>query len=140
MRISTHKRNMKTVNSSTVIKKNNVGSFSSSMDMEKREHREQKLNKLLEKIKEVGKILKDSKSLSNIADYKKYIKEYLSYILENYYVLKFTERYRQILISVDIINKEVEELTRNLLLEQKSNIDMISKIDRIEGLLIDLYR
>jgi uncharacterized protein YaaR (DUF327 family) len=131
---------MKTVNSSTAIKKNNVGSFSSNMDMEKREHREQKLNKLLEKIKEMGKILKDSKSLSNIADYKKYIKEYLAYILENYYVLKFTERYRQILISVDIINKEVEELTRNLLLEQKSNIDMISKIDRIEGLLIDLYR
>lgn len=139
MKISSPKRNMSTINNPPAIKKNTGGDFSASMDMEKREHRQQNLKMLLEKIKKAGDKLKESKKLSNIADYKKYIGEYLNFVLDNYYELRFSERYRQILIRVEIINKEVEELTKELLLQQKSNIDIISKVDKIAGLLIDLF-
>ena len=138
MKISSQKRNMSST-SSPAIKKNLGGNFSASMDMEKREHRQQNLIMLLEKIKKVGEKLKESKSLDNIAEYKKHIREYLAFVLDNYYELKFSERYRQILVRVEIINKEVEELTKELLLQQKSNIDIISKVDKIAGLLIDLF-
>ena len=138
MKISSQERMSKT-NNSPAIKKNTGENFSASMDMEKREHRQQNLNKLLEKIKQAGKKLKESKNLNNIAEYKKYISEYLNFVLDNYYELRFSDRYRQILVRVEIINKEVEELTKELLLQQKSNIDIISKVDKIEGLLIDLF-
>ena len=136
---SPQKRNMSTTNNPPSIKRNAGESFSASMDMEKREHRQQNLNKQLEKIKKAGEKLKVSKNLNNIADYKKYIREYLNFVLENYYELRFSERYRQILSRVEIINQEVEELTKELLLQQKSNIDIISKVDRIAGLLVDLF-
>ena len=139
MKISSPKRNMSTTNNPPAIKKNTGGNFSASLDMEKREHRQQNLKMLLEKIKKTGEKLKESKNLSNIADYKKYISEYLNFVLDNYYELRFSERYRQILVRVEIINKEVEELTKELLLQQKSNIDIISKVDKIAGLLIDLF-
>ena len=47
--------------------------------------------------------------------------------------------YSTMYTRVEIINKEVEELTNNLLNEEKRNIDVVAEVDRITGLILDVY-
>jgi len=111
--------------------------FSSTLDMANREQR--KLEEMLDKIKAAGDKLKRTKSKVDVIEYKKHIKEYLSFVLGNYYRLKQDYGLGRLLIRVEVINKKIEELTTALLEQQKANIEIVGKIDEITGLLIDLY-
>jgi len=111
--------------------------FSSTLDMAKKEQK--KLSEMLKKIKAAGDKLKRTKSRANVIEYKEYIQEYLSFVLENYYRIRQDFGLGRLLVRVEVINKKVEELTRALLEQQRKNIAIAGKIDEITGLLIDLY-
>jgi len=116
--------------------------FSDAFDTAKRENKEQKARDMLAKIKAIAKKLTESGSVADIEDYRKNVKDYLAYVLENFYVVKqqhsiFTGK---ILTRVEIINKEVEALTAEFLEQQKNNFDMVKRINKITGLLVDLLK
>lgn len=116
--------------------------FSDAFDTANRDNKEQKARDMLAKIRAIAKKLADSGNVAHIEEYQKSIREYLTFVLENFYVVKqqhsiFTGK---ILTRVEIINKEVEELTAEFLDQQKNNFDMVKRINKITGLLIDLLK
>jgi len=111
--------------------------FSSALDLAKRGQK--KLAEMLKKIKTAGDKLKRTKSRADAVEYKKYIQEYLSFLLENYYRVRQDYGLGRLLVRVEVINKKVEKLTNALLEQQKKNIALAREIDEITGLLIDLY-
>lgn len=125
----------------TSLKKGSGKDFSSSMDMANNKHAEKELRDLMERINKLGEDLKDKPNLDGIREYKKRIKEYLSYILKHYY--KISPNYgrysNQVLLRVEVINSKIEELIDAFLQQQKGTIDIINRIDEISGLLVDLY-
>ncbi|HET7629511.1 MAG TPA: YaaR family protein [Bacillales bacterium] len=44
------------------------------------------------------------------------------------------------LTTVEQVNRQLEQMTRHFLGEQKQSIDLLAKIGEIEGLLLNLYR
>nr|WP_315989575.1 DUF327 family protein [Desulforamulus aquiferis] len=69
------------------------------------------------------------------------MKEYLSYVLKNFYKLKHDRsiNYSTVFTRVEIINKEVDELTQKLLGQERDNLDIVAEVDRIAGLILDVY-
>lgn len=125
----------------TAVKKGSGKDFSSSMDMANSKHAEKELRELMKRINKLGEDLKDKPSMDGISEYKKRIKEYLSYILKHYY--KISPNYgrysNQILLRVEVINSKIEELIEAFMQQQKGTIDIIDRIDELSGLLVDLY-
>ncbi|MCA9749300.1 MAG: DUF327 family protein, partial [Romboutsia sp.] len=46
---------------------------------------------------------------------------------------------RNYFTTVNTINEKLENMTRELIYEEQSNINIASQIDEINGLLLDIY-
>lgn len=117
-------------------------SFSDSFNSATKEQRQKQLEKLLVNIKKKGKQIIETRSLSDIREYKNNIKEYLSIILEDSFkVQKLRSMYNgNPSVYVQIINEKLNELAQAVLEQENGNIKLINKIEEIEGLLLDSYQ
>lgn len=115
--------------------------FSSLLDNAEKDQTQGELMEMLEKVRAAGARLKLSATESNIKDYKSVIKDYLTFALKNFYKLKHDRsvNYSTVYTRVEIINKEVDELTKKLLSQEKYNLDIVAEVDRIAGLILDVY-
>ncbi|SEF90611.1 hypothetical protein SAMN05660865_01306 [Caloramator fervidus] len=116
--------------------------FSLALDLANKEQTEEQLQNLLKEIDYLGKRLISTRSLEDARKYKAKIQEYLSFVVKNIYILKkepgpFNYGLH---IKIEVINKKVDELTRELLESQKEIMNLADRIEEIKGLLIDVYR
>ena len=116
--------------------------FSESFDTARHESKEQRARDMLVKIKAIARKLTKGGKVADIEEYQESIKEYLSFVLENFYVVKQQHSYftGKILTRVEIINQEVVKLTAEFLDQQKNNLDIARRINKITGLLVDLLK
>jgi len=102
------------------------------------------LDELIEKIDEVGEKFAKNPIPENLNEYKSLIKSFLEKVTNKIYKIKerMCSRFfikQKIYITVEKVNKELEELTKMVLENQAENINLMAKIEEIRGLLIDLY-
>lgn len=117
-------------------------SFSTSLNLANKEQSEQKFKQMLEDIDKLGKKLTSTRSVGDARAYKLKIQEYLTFIVKNIYVLRREPgpfNYG-IHVRIEIINQKLDELTKELIQEQKDTIDLANKIEEIRGLLVDVYK
>lgn len=115
--------------------------FLNDMKNAMKEHTEKEFNAKIKKIKKLGEEIKEKPTLEKIKVYKENIKEYLTYVIKYYHKLSLDYgNSQQLLIRVEIINKEIETLTSRFIEQQRATLEIASKIDEILGLLVDLYR
>lgn len=120
----------------------NKKDFSQSFNFARERKSEEQLKEMLEDIKKKGNRLAITKCYADVAAYKKMIKEYLKSILGYMYSVKKDISFwqTQYFITVDTIDKKLEELTQMLLGDEKENLNIASSIDEITGLLVDIYK
>jgi uncharacterized protein len=115
-----------------------------SLNNEKNELSQKKIETLLKEIGRQGERLKKSRNLEDLDLYKKMIKEYLTLIIreseniENKNVWNPAKKQKVNKVHLQVINSELLDLTRIFFSEQQNTLAIGAKIDRIEGLLIDL--
>ena len=116
--------------------------FSQSFNQARDRKSEQELKKMADDIKKKGNRLVLTKTYADVRMYKKLIKEYLESVLDFMYSTKKDISFwqTQYFITVDTIDAKLEELTTQLLGEEKENLDIASTIDEIQGLIVDIYR
>lgn len=115
-------------------------------DIDKKEIdlQEKKLENLLKEIGSTGEKLKKSKLLEDLNSYKVLIKEYLSLVLslsektEKKTIWDKTKKEKITKVHIKIINQELLDLTKLFFSGQQNTFTIAAKIDKIEGLLIDL--
>lgn len=116
--------------------------FSEQFNSATKRENDNHLGKLLDSIKKKGRQIIEDPNIGDVREYKKNIKEYLSLVLEDAYRV---EKLRSLYDGnpsafVKIINKELDELTQAVLVEEKGTISVVNKIEHIEGLLVDIYK
>jgi uncharacterized protein YaaR (DUF327 family) len=116
--------------------------FSRNFNQERQKKSEEQLNKMIKDIKKRGARIITTKTYVDVVMYKKMIKEYLESILEFMYETKrdISFWHTQYFITVDTIDSKLEEITTSLLSDERDNINLASKIDEIQGLIVDIYR
>ncbi|AXU48555.1 YaaR family protein [Clostridioides difficile] len=116
--------------------------FSDSLNFVKQSSSLEDIKRNLESVKKAGERLVLTQNYGDISRYKNAIKEYLKSVVDNMYSLDKNSSFweHQYYKNVKIVDDKLEDMTSNLLSEEKENIDIVSTVDMIQGLLIDMYR
>lgn len=98
----------------------------------------------LEEVDEYARRLKESPVYENLLRYKGKVRAVLRYLVQQSYVVTESSFYdptgrRRLLMMVESIDQKLEELTRDFLNDQTGSLDLVSRLDEIRGLLLDLY-
>ncbi|MDK2919808.1 MAG: uncharacterized protein PWQ37_2541 [Candidatus Petromonas sp.] len=124
--------------------KNIQSEFASQLNNLKGDALHEKLNDLLSQIYAQSKIVEKKFHLSEILKYKKLVKEFLNIAVNNSH--KFSKenfldrRGRHRLMSIiKCVDDELENLTRDFLKKENSNLKVLKRLDAIRGLLIDIF-
>lgn len=116
--------------------------FSQSFNKERERKSGEQLKKMIDDIKKRGNRLVITKTYGDVVAYKKMIKEYLESVLKFMYDTKKDISFwqTQYFVTVETIDNMLEELTKDLLGDERENINVASTIDEIQGLIVDIYR
>lgn len=103
------------------------------------------LERLLDNLHEQGELLKEEPSLGNIKSYKEAVKGFLALVVKKTYSLEenlsginILKRKRLTLITV--IDQKLDKLAAGIMVNQKDQLELLRKIDEIQGLLVDLLQ
>ncbi|WP_373899089.1 YaaR family protein [Haloimpatiens sp. FM7315] len=120
----------------------NKKDFSQNFNFARQQRSQSELKKMIDDIKKKGNRLVITKCYRDVRLYKNLIKEYLESVLNHMYKVKKDISFwqTQYFITVDTIDKKLEELTDIILNEQRQNIEIASTVDEITGLVLDLYK
>ena len=101
----------------------------------------EEIDKYLNDIKKIGERLSSTQNFSDVSSYKKAIKGYLKSVVDYAYSLDKNTSFWEgnYYTTVKTVDEKLEEITRDFLYEQKDKIEIASKVEEINGLLIDLY-
>ena len=103
---------------------------------------EEALTELMDAVHSTGSDLIDRPFHDEIIKYKKAVRNFVHYVVENSFeVERFQTRRRgkmKIHVQVQVIDRKLEELAAAILSGQTSQLEKVSKIDEIKGLLVDL--
>lgn len=107
------------------------------------ENYEQRLAAILDSISKQGERLSKNIDIKELQVYKKLVSEFLYEATSNSHqfhkesVLDRRGRHR-VFATIKKVNTQLEELTQEVLKEEKDNITILQKLDDIRGLLLDI--
>ncbi|MFL0250776.1 YaaR family protein [Clostridium neuense] len=140
MEISGIRRNtsVKKENKTITTKKD----FSRSFNFAQQKKSEEQLKQMQEDIKKKGNRLAITKCFVDVNAYKNLIKEYLQSVLNYMYSVKKDISFwqTQYFITVETVDKKLEELTEQIMSEEREKLNVASTIDDITGLIVDMYK
>jgi hypothetical protein len=115
--------------------------FSDSFNQANKSKTKEELDIYVNEIRETGKKIVATQNYTDVIKYKKVIKGYLKSIVDYVYTLNKNDSFwdRNYFTTVKTVNEKLEQVTKELIYDQKENIDIAAKIDEINGLLIDIY-
>ena len=103
---------------------------------------EEALTELMDAVHSTGSDLRDKPFHDQILNYKKAVRNFVHYVVENSFEIeKFKTRRKKdtvLLTQIQVIDRKLEELAAAILSGQVNQLEKVSKIDEIKGLLIDL--
>ena len=116
-------------------------SFHDSFNQINRLKTKEEVDGYINQIKDLGKQLVNTKGYSDVIRDKQVIQKYLKSVVNYAYEVDRKDSFwnNNYFRTVNVVNEKLESLTRDFLSDEKENIDIASKIDDINGLLIDLY-
>ena len=101
------------------------------------------LEELLDMVYEQGAKLKENSDLDNILEYKKAVREFLNKLVDKMVTLEkkisgVNILKRKQFTLVTVIDKKLESLAAEVLRNQRDQIKILSAVEEINGLLVDL--
>ena len=105
---------------------------------------EEALTELMDEVHSAGSDLIDRPFHDEILRYKKAVRNFVHYVVENgFSVEKFQTKRRELRklkphVQIQVIDRKLEELAAAILSGQTTQLARVSKVDEIKGLLVDL--
>ena len=105
---------------------------------------EEYLEKLQDDVHLAGDALSDVISTENILAYKRAIKNFVNYVInkaykvENIVTTSLNPARKKAWTIVKVINQKLDKLIADLMFNQLKKMEMLSRIDEIKGLIVDL--
>ena len=118
--------------------------FTGIMEKHNQKMQANSLNKLLADIDQAGERLMRSRNFRELAKYKSLVKRFVKEAVDFGMDLKQSQSWNQYgqsrpLKTVQTIDKQLIQLTEEVVSQEKEGIDLLDRIGEIKGLLINLY-
>jgi uncharacterized protein YaaR (DUF327 family) len=106
---------------------------------------EEAVKKLLDGVHSAGDALKSRPFPEEIREYKKAVRNFLHYVVENGYTVKEESSGVNILkrkrfTLVQVVDRKLEQLAAGILAGQNSQLEILARVEEINGLLVDLLQ
>ncbi|MBC7076504.1 MAG: YaaR family protein [Syntrophomonadaceae bacterium] len=148
MKINRNKRGIKSYISSLEkmnikeIKKRSDSSFEQEINKQKETEDRRRMQEIIAKIDRISQKLNKSLTINDLMVYKKLVQDFLQEAASRAFLLRQergrNRRGRTLLVTIDIIDSEVEQLIKDFISEKKKPWEILSAIDKIRGMLVDL--
>ena len=105
---------------------------------------EEALTELMDAVHSAGSDLKERPFSEEILLYKRAVRNFIHYVVENSYTVeKFQTKRRELRklkphVQIQVIDHKLEELAADILSGQTEQLKIVSKMNEIKGLLVDL--
>ena len=112
---------------------------------------EEAITELMDAVHSAGSDLKDRPFPDEILRYKKAVRNFINYVVENSYEIYLEQGIKKKIVihgetkwkdvvyhQVRVVDKKLEELAAAILSGQTNQLERLSKMDEITGLLVDL--
>ena len=103
---------------------------------------EEALTELMDAVHSTGSDLIDRPFHEEILKYKRAVRNFIHYVIENGFEVERLQFQRRgeikVKVQIKVIDQKLEELAAAILSGQTSKLERVSKIDEIRGLLVDL--
>jgi uncharacterized protein YaaR (DUF327 family) len=101
------------------------------------------LEDLLDGVHGSGDALKENPSVDLVQAYKKAVRDFVHYVVERSYAVEQKTSGRSILkrnayFRVSVIDEALEKLAAEILRNQRDNLEILRRVDEINGMLVDL--
>ena len=101
------------------------------------------LESLLDAVHEAGDRLKEDPGVEPVQGYKKAVRDFVHYVVERSFAVEQKTSGRNILkrnvyFRVSVIDDALEKLAAEILRNQRDNLEILRRVDEINGMLVDL--
>jgi uncharacterized protein YaaR (DUF327 family) len=105
---------------------------------------EEALQELLDDVHSAGDALRLRPLEEEIRQYKRAVRNFLRYVVENGYAVK-TESYllnhqKRSMMQIEVVDRKLEQLAAGILAGQLGQVAILERLDEITGLLVDLLQ
>jgi uncharacterized protein len=102
------------------------------------------LERLLDGVHEAGDRLKENPSVDLVQSYKRAVRDFIHYVIEHSYSLERRESRRKldqrVYFRVAVIDDSLEKLAAEILRNQRDKLEILRRVDEINGMIVDLLR
>jgi uncharacterized protein len=100
---------------------------------------------MLDSVHEQGDVLKTEPTLANVRKYKEAVRAFMKYVVDNSLCIEERTSGTNILkrkkfTLLTIIDQKLESLAAGVLRNQKDQLELLRRVDEINGLLVDLLQ
>ncbi|MDR2020351.1 MAG: YaaR family protein [Treponema sp.] len=105
---------------------------------------EEALRELLDDVHNTGDALRQRPFQEEIKRYKRAVRNFMHYVVENGYGIK-EETYmfnhkKYVKVQVEIIDRKLEQLAAGIMAGQVNQLELLARVDEITGLLVNLLQ
>jgi uncharacterized protein len=102
------------------------------------------LEELLDEVHEAGDALKENPTVDLVQAYKKSVRDFVHFVVERSFAVEQKTSGRNILkrnvyFRVSVIDDALEKLAAEILRNQRDNLEILRRVDEINGMLVDLF-
>ncbi len=103
------------------------------------------LEKLLDAVHESGDRLKENPTVDVVQAYKKAVRDFVHHVVERSYSVEQKSSGRNVLkrniyYRVAVIDESLERLAAEILRNQRDKLEILRRVDEINGMIVDLLR
>jgi len=123
----------------------NQANFLKNLDEVTEEQIKKTFDELIEDIDEQAKILEKHRTFEELEKYKKLVKSFMEQVIKKIYTVKVSDsskimiKRKKIYYLVEQVDKHLEDLTKQVLDKQSETIQFLATLEKIKGLLVDMY-
>lgn len=123
----------------------NQANFLKNLDEVTEEQIKKTFDELIKDIDEQAKILEKHRTFAELEKYKNLVKSFMEQVIKKIYTVKVSEsskimiKRKKIYFLVEQVDAQLEELTKQVLAKQADTIQFLATLDKIRGLLVDMY-
>jgi hypothetical protein len=106
---------------------------------------EEDLEELVDDVHAEGERLKEDPTMENIRRYKKAVSEFLQYVVANALEAETTEgakfnplKKQKRYTMIRVVNERLEKLAAGIMQNQYSQMDILHRVEEINGLIVDI--
>jgi uncharacterized protein len=119
--------------------------FLKELDNAAEEQVKRSLDELINDLSEQAKVLEKHRTFEELDKYKKMVKEFMKQAVSKIYAVKVSDssklmvKRKKVYVLVEKVDAELERLTKQVLDKNAPSIDLLATLEKIKGILVDMY-